>query len=79
LHQGQYLHAFIAATNRDLKKFDEPDTFDITRHPNPHVSFGFGIYYCIGAPMARLELQVALESLLERYPHMQLAGQNLKH
>ena len=79
LRRDQYLLLFIAAANRDPEKFDKPDAFDITRQPNPHVSFGFGIHYCIGGPLARLELQVALGSLLERYPHMQLPEQDLEY
>lgn len=79
IRKDQYIHAFIAAANRDEDKFNEPDKFDITRHPNPHLSFGIGIHYCIGGPLARLEIEVALSSLLERYPDMKLPAQSLEY
>jgi cytochrome P450 len=54
----------LAAANRDERKFPEPDHFDATRNPQDHVAFGYGIHYCLGAPLARLEGRIALESLL---------------
>lgn len=53
--------------------FAQADQFDITRHPNPHVAFGLGIHYCLGAPLARLEGRIAFAALLRRYPNLKLA------
>ena len=63
----------IASANRDERVFDRADQFDITRKPNPHLAFGFGIHYCLGAPLARMEAQIAFRALLQRFPNMQLA------
>jgi cytochrome P450 len=52
--------------------FAEPDRFDVRRDPNPHLAFGLGVHYCIGAPLARLELGVALGALLRRFPGLEL-------
>src|SRR5581483_4284171 len=54
----------LASANRDERKFPEPDRFDVTRNPQDHVAFGYGIHYCLGAPLARLEGRIALDSLL---------------
>ncbi len=77
--RGTKLCLFYAAANRDPAVFREPDAFDIGRHPNPHLAFGLGLHYCIGAPLARLELQTALRVLLTRLPDLRLVTQRLEY
>lgn len=72
IEAGQWVFAARSAANRDPRVFSEPDRLDITRQPNPHVGFGHGIHHCLGAQLARLELQVALSVLLERLPGLSL-------
>ncbi|MFI6317046.1 cytochrome P450 [Nonomuraea sp. NPDC050556] len=72
---GEYLITSLQGANRDPSWFDRPDVFDITRNPNPHLSFSHGIHHCLGAPLARMEAQVALDALVRRFPGMRPAGE----
>jgi cytochrome P450 len=71
--QKQSLTMFLRAANRDPAVFENPDSFDVSRPKKPHVAFGGGAHICIGAPLARLEAQVALPRLFERFPNLRLA------
>jgi cytochrome P450 len=71
---GQVVMPWLAAANRDQRVFPEPDRFDVHRTPNPHLTFGHGIHFCLGAPLARLEARVALRLVLERYRDIEVAG-----
>jgi cytochrome P450 len=67
---GDRVWTFIGAANRDPAVFTDPDRLNVTRAPNPHVTFGFGPHFCLGAPLARLEAQIALPRLHARFPRM---------
>jgi cytochrome P450 len=71
--QGDLVLAAIASANRDESQFTDPDRLDITREPNRHVAFGLGIHFCLGASLARLEGQTAINALLARTRDLRLA------
>jgi cytochrome P450 len=70
---GQDIYLWLGAANRDPDVFANPEQFDITRQHNPHIGFGYGIHLCLGAPLARLEVQIALRTILQRLPEFHLA------
>ncbi|MFL5349208.1 MAG: cytochrome P450 [Hyalangium sp.] len=70
---GEMIMASLLSANHDPEQFAEPERFDITRAPNRHLAFGSGIHFCLGAPLARLEAQLALPLLLERLPRLRFA------
>jgi cytochrome P450 len=71
---GQLVLPMIGSANRDPRQFRDANRFDITRTPNPHLAFGHGIHSCLGAPLARLEAQIALADFLERVKGFELAS-----
>ena len=70
---------FMSSANRDPDKFENPDTMDITRWPNPHVAFGAGVHHCLGATIARVEGQEVFSALAERYPNLQLKTHDMEY
>ena len=69
----------IPSANRDPNKFENPDTMDITRWPNPHVAFGSGVHHCLGATIARVEGQEVFKALAERYPSLELKTHDMEY
>ncbi len=72
---GEKVAALLGSANRDPAVFADADRLDVGRDPNPHIGFGGGIHFCLGAPLARLELQISLPLLLERYPRLAPAAE----
>jgi cytochrome P450 len=70
--EGKLILPMMGSANRDPRVFPEPDRFDIARDPNPHIAFGHGIHFCIGAPLSRLEARVALPDLLARIDELEI-------
>ncbi len=71
LRRGERVFPFMSSANRDSAAFDDPDALDVTRRPGRHLAFGFGIHFCLGAPLARLESGLAFETLLRRLPELE--------
>jgi cytochrome P450 len=74
IRAGDKVVMWFASGNRDEEVFTRPSEVDVTRHPNPHLVFGRGPHYCLGAALARMELRVMVETLLPRLPNLTLAG-----
>ena len=71
--EGEFVHVALTAANRDPARFPDPDTLDLTRPTAGHLAFGHGIHHCLGAPLARVEGQIAFTALLTRFPRLRLA------
>jgi cytochrome P450 len=79
LRKDDRIRWFITSANRDPEVFAHPDTFDITRDPNPHVGFGNGVHHCLGATLARLEGQEAFKALAQRFPNLHLETETFEY
>jgi cytochrome P450 len=75
---GQKIAALLGAANHDPAVFDDPETLDVGRTDNPHISFGAGVHFCIGAPLARVELQASFGALLDRTSSLELGGEPVR-
>lgn len=78
IRKNQQALLLLGAANHDPAHFSDPDRLDITRQENPHLTFGHGIHHCLGAPLARVEAQIAINSVLRRMPDIQLATDQLE-
>ena len=76
--EGQKIAALLGSAGRDETVFENPDQLDLTRDPNPHIGFGAGIHFCIGAPLARMEMTTSLPALVKRYPNLELAAEPVR-
>ena len=74
LHRGDKVFLMPGAANRDERSIEDPDRFDVGRDPNPHLAFGFGAHFCLGASLARLETRIACEEILKRLPDYHVSG-----
>jgi cytochrome P450 len=75
---GQKIAALLGSANRDEAVFENADQLDLTRDPNPHIGFGAGIHFCIGAPLARMEMTTSLPMLMKAYPKIELASEPMR-
>jgi cytochrome P450 len=78
VNEGQKIAALLGSANRDETVFERATEMDITRDPNPHIGFGAGIHFCIGAPLARMEMSVSLPALMARFKNLQLAAEPVR-
>lgn len=78
IRKGERVLTMLGAANRDPAQFPEPDRLDISRQDNRHVAFGYGIHFCVGAPLARLEGQIVINTILHRFPDLQFADSEVE-
>lgn len=78
IRSGQLVNSVLAAGNRDPERFSNPDRFEVARDEGRHLGLGLGIHFCLGAPLVRLEAQIAFETLLRRFPDLRLATETLE-
>ncbi len=76
--RGGLVYAVLGSANRDERQFPDPDRLDLSREPNRHLAFGLGVHYCLGAPLARLEAQVAIGALVGRVPSLRISRGSLR-
>jgi cytochrome P450 len=78
LAEGAVVSCLLNAANRDPERFPDPDRFDILRPDKKHLAFGGGVHFCLGAPLGRMQIEIALGALLRRYPRLRLATQKVE-
>jgi cytochrome P450 len=77
IRKGDLVNSILGSANRDTERYTDPDRFDITRNEGRHLNFGLGIHFCIGASLVRLEAEIAFNTILHRFPNLQLATESL--
>ena len=77
MHKGDLINSILGSANRDPERYTDPDRFDITRNEGRHLNFGLGIHFCIGASLVRLEAEIAFNTILRRFPKLQLETESL--
>jgi cytochrome P450 len=78
IRKGEPVILLLGSANRDPEQFPHPDSFNLSRSPNRHVAFGLGIHYCLGAPLARLEMEIAFRALLKQIPRPRLVNETIR-
>ena len=78
IRAGERVRVILASANRDPDVFAEPDCLDLTRDPCHHLAFGWGVHYCLGSELARLEGEIALPAIVRRFPRLRLAEETLR-
>jgi cytochrome P450 len=79
IRKGEMVMPFIGAADRDPAHFPEPDRLDLSRADNRHIAFGWGIHFCLGAPLARVEGQIAIDTLVRRWPGLALVSETVEY